>query len=446
MNQTAPTVSVLTLGCRVNQYESDALCAALKANGVKIVPFGDPADAAVVNTCTVTGESDRKSRQMIRRAAQNAAHVIVTGCFAQIAGDEISSMEGVTFVCGNDGKANLAETVLAVLSGSLPVGVNGVTPPVGRGSVEMTLPSPQRTRSYIKIEDGCGNRCAYCLIRFARGPVRSKAREVVLSEARALAEAGAKEVILTGIEAASYGMDFENRQPYGHALADLIREVNRIPGILRIGLGSLEPTVLSDYFAAAVRDSEKLLPHFHLSVQSGSTAVLRAMRRRYPAEAVLRSMERIRSARPDVTFSADMIVGFPGETGEDYRLTEDFCRAAEFLHLHIFPFSRREGTEAASMENQVPEPVKRDRAERLEAVGAETRRELLDRYVRDHGTTPVYLLVEKNGGGFLSGHSEHFVELKKIPGRAAVGEVVPVLTDATDGLVCTGHPAEGFGS
>ena len=157
-------------------------------------------------------------------------------------------------------------------------------------------------------------------------------------------------------------------------------------------------------------------------------------------------MERIRSARPDVTFSADMIVGFPGETGEDYRLTEDFCRAAEFLHLHIFPFSRREGTEAASMENQVPEPVKRDRAERLEAVGAEIRRELLDRYVRDHGTTPVHLLVEKNGGGFLSGHSEHFVELKKIPGRAAVGEVVPVLTDATDGLVCTGHPAEGFGS
>lgn len=442
MTETPPAVSVLTLGCRVNQYESDALSAALKEKGVRIVPFGDPADVAVVNTCTVTGESDRKSRQMIRRAAQNAAHVIVTGCFAQIAGDEISSMEGVTFVCGNDGKASLSEVVLSVLGGSLPGTVNGVTPPVGRGSVEMTLPAPQRTRSYIKIEDGCGNKCAYCLIRFARGPVRSKAREAVLSEARALAEAGAKEVILTGIEAASYGMDFEDRQPYGHALADLIREVNRIPGILRIGLGSLEPTVMSDYFAAAVRESEKLLPHFHLSVQSGSTAVLHAMRRRYPAEAVLRAIERIREARPDVTFSADIIVGFPGEGEKDYRMTEDFCREAGFLHLHIFPFSRRAGTEAASMENQVPEPVKRDRAERLEALGAEIHRELTERYVRDHADSPVYLLVEKNGGGFLSGHSEHFVELKKIPGRAAVGEVVPVLLDSTDGLACTGHAAE----
>ena len=407
-----------------------------------VVPFGDPADAAVVNTCTVTGESDRKSRQMIRRAAQNAAHVIVTGCFAQIAGDEISSMENVTFVCGNDGKACLADTVLAVLSGILPAQVNGVTPPTGRGSVEMTLPSPQRTRSYIKIEDGCGNRCAYCLIRTARGPVRSKARETVLEEARALARAGAKEVILTGIEAASYGMDFENRQPYGHALADLIRDVNRIPGILRIGLGSLEPTVLNDYFADAVRESEKLLPHFHLSVQSGSTAVLRAMRRRYPAEAVLRAMERIRAARPDVTFSADIIVGFPGEEEEDYRLTEDFCREAGFLHLHIFPFSKREGTEAASMENQVPEPVKRERAERLEQAGAAIRRDLLERYAAEHRDSPVRLLVEKNGGGFLSGHSEHFVELKKIPGRAEVGEVVPVLIDSTDGLVCTGRTAE----
>ena len=441
MNRSAPTVSVLTLGCRVNQYESDALCAVLKSRGVTVVPFGEPADVSVVNTCTVTGESDRKSRQMIRRAAQNASHVVVTGCFAQIAGDEISSMEGVTFVCGNDGKASLADEVMAVLGGSLPSSVNGVTPPTGRGGVEMTLSSPQRTRSYIKIEDGCGNRCAYCLIRFARGPVRSKAHDLVLEEARALAEAGAKEVILTGIEAASYGMDFEDRRPYGHALADLIRDVNGIPGIERIGLGSLEPTVLNDYFAGAVRDSEKLLPHFHLSVQSGSTAVLHAMRRRYGAEAVLEAVERIRALRPDVTFSADIIVGFPGETEEDYRLTEEFCRAAGFLHLHIFPFSRREGTEAASMENQVPEPVKRDRAERLEALGAEIHRELLERYVRDHADSPVHLLVEKNGGGFLSGHSEHFVELKRIPGRAEVGDVVPVLTDSADGMVCTGRIA-----
>ena len=441
MNQNAPTVSVLTLGCRVNQYESDALCAVLKERGVKIVPFGDPADLAVVNTCTVTGESDRKSRQMIRRAAQNALHVVVTGCFAQVAGNEIAGMENVTFVCGNSGKASLADTVLSVLGGDLPAEINGVAPPTDSGSVEMTLSAPQRTRSYVKIEDGCGNRCAYCLIRFARGPVRSKPRETALGEVRALARAGAKEVILTGIETASYGMDFENRQPYGHALADLIREVDRIPGIERIGLGSLEPTVLNDYFAEAVRDCPHLLPHFHLSVQSGSSAVLRAMRRRYTAEAVLEAVERIRAVRPDVTYSADIITGFPGETEEDFGKTADFCRAASFLHLHIFPFSEREGTEAALMEDQVPVRVRRERAEALAEIGDGIRKNLLDRYVSDHRDRPVRLLVEKNGGGLLSGHSEHFVELKKIPGRAAVGSVVSVLLEATDGVTCTGRVA-----
>ncbi|MBE6724863.1 MAG: tRNA (N(6)-L-threonylcarbamoyladenosine(37)-C(2))-methylthiotransferase MtaB [Ruminococcaceae bacterium] len=442
MNQAAPTVSVLTLGCRVNQYESDALCAVLKERGVRIVPFGDPADLAVVNTCTVTGESDRKSRQMIRRAAQNALHVVVTGCFAQIAGDEIASMENVTFVCGNSGKASLAETVLAVLGGSLPAEKNGVTPPTDEGSVRLTLPSPQRTRSYVKIEDGCGNRCSYCLIRFARGPVRSKPREIALEEVRALARAGAKEVILTGIETASYGMDFENRQPYGHALADLIRDADRIPGIERIGLGSLEPTVLNDYFSEAVRDCAHLLPHFHLSVQSGSSAVLRSMRRRYTAEAVLTAVERIRAVRPDVTYSADIITGFPGETEEDFRLTADFCREAEFLHLHIFPFSERTGTEAAEMEGRIPVRVRRERAEELSKIGDEIRRNLLERYVADHGSVPVRLLVEKNGGGLLSGHSEHFVELKRIPGRAQVGSVVPVLLEDTDGVICTGRVAQ----
>jgi threonylcarbamoyladenosine tRNA methylthiotransferase MtaB len=445
MDRSSPAVSVLTLGCRVNQYESDAICAALRENGVRIVPFGDPADIAVVNTCTVTGESDRKSRQMIRRAAQNASRVVVTGCFAQTAAEEVSSMENVVFVTGNDGKAPLAATILSLLAEEYRGGINAVTPPAGRETVEMTLSVPMRTRSYIKIEDGCNNRCAYCLIRTARGPVRSKSRETVLKEAETLAAAGAKEIILTGIEAASYGMDFPDRRPYGEALADLIRDVASVEGIRRIGLGSLEPTVMTDAFVHAASETPKLLPHFHLSVQSGSTPVLNAMRRRYTAENALRCVERMKNAVQGVTFSADVIVGFPGETEEDFRRTEEFCREAGFLHLHIFPFSRRRGTEAAEMDGQIPEPVKRDRAERLEAVGKEIRRGLLERYTEDHRSDPVMLLVEKNGRGMLSGHSEHFVELKKIPGRAEVGEIIPVLLEATDGSICTGRTAENNG-
>lgn len=433
------TVSVLTLGCRVNQYESDSLCARLRSAGVRIVPFGDPADVTVVNTCTVTAESDRKSRQMIRRAAQNAARVVVTGCFAQVDPDAAAAADGVVYVCGNEGKASLADTVLAILGGEVPENAAHVDPPVGRHGVEMTLTAPMRTRSYIKIEDGCNNRCSYCLIRKARGPVRSKDPALVLEEAASLAKAGAKEVILTGIEAASYGLDFDDRRPYGHALAQLIREVQAINGIERIGLGSLEPTVMNEVFCEAARNCPKLLPHFHLSVQSGSDPVLAAMRRRYRAEAVLAAILRMKDARPDTTFSADVIVGFPGEGEEQYRETEAFCRAARFLHLHIFPYSKREGTEAAAMDHQVPEAVKHERAARLEAVGAEIRRELLAEYTEAHRASPVMLLVEKCVGGMCSGHSEHFVELKRIPGKAGIGEIVPVLLDGTDGAVCTGH-------
>ena len=213
-----------------------------------------------------------------------------------------------------------------------------------------------------------------------------------------------------------------------------------VDGIERIGLGSLEPTVMNEVFCEAARDCPKLLPHFHLSVQSGSDPVLAAMRRRYRAEVVLAAIRRMKDARPDATFSADVIVGFPGEGEEQYRKTEAFCRAARFLHLHIFPYSKREGTEAAAMDHQVPEAVKHDRAARLEAVGAEIRRELLAEYTEAHRASPVMLLVEKCVGGMCSGHSEHFVELKRIPGKAGIGEIVPVLLDGTDGaVICTGH-------
>lgn len=436
-------VSILTLGCRVNQYESDVIVSSLSKAGCEIVPFGDECDVAIINTCTVTAESDRKSRQMIRRAKGFAKQVAVTGCYAQIEADNTADIDGVVYVCGNGGKNGLASVVLELLRGEFTGERNSVTPPTNRSSVEMNLDTPIRTRSYIKIEDGCENRCAYCIINKARGPVRSKEPSLVLSEARTLSR-DTHELILTGIETASYGMDFEERRPYGHALADLIREVGMIDTVHRIGLGSLDPTVMSEYFVSVAAQVEKLLPHFHISQQSGSSRILALMRRKYSAAQALAAVGRMKKAVPAATFSADIIVGFPGETEEDFEETVRFCREVRFLHLHIFPYSKRRGTEAAEMADQVPEDIKRRRTAQLAAIGEEIKRELLAEYISAHSRDsgkPVYVLVEKSRAGTASGHSEHFVEVKINDCRAKIGEIVPVYLDSSDSKFCFGRRA-----
>ncbi len=441
-NNNEITASFMTLGCRVNQYESDVWVSFLKNNGIRIVPFGKKCDICVVNTCTVTAESDRKSRQMIRRAATLADHVVATGCFAQISPDEAMSIEGVDFVCGNGDKERLGEIILKIAHGE-SVGKNGVVPPVDRGSVEMKLDCPNRTRSYIKIEDGCENFCAYCIINKARGPVRSKSPDEVMSEARTLARAGSAEIVLTGIETASYGLDFPDRKPYGHALADLVCRLAEIDEVKRIRLSSLEPTVMSEYFVISLSSAgEKIMPHFHLSMQSGSSEVLRQMRRRYNADMALAAVERMKSATPGVTFSADIITGFPGETEENFAETVEFCRNVGFLHLHIFPYSIRKGTEAALMENQIPEQVKKERLLYLESVGEEIKLSLLRDYIDAHREKPVYMLTEKCFGANSTGHSEHFVEVKAVGCSSGIGEIVPVVLYGYEDGFCLGRRAD----
>ena len=426
------TVSILTLGCRVNQYESDSFAESLSKSGIRIVPFGETCDLAVVNTCTVTAESDRKSRQMIRRAARDAKKVAVTGCFAQISPDEACALPNVVFVRGNGGKASLSQIIPGLLDGSYTDSVNAVLPPDDRSAVEMTVVTPMRSRSYVKIEDGCHHRCSYCIISTARGPVRSKDPAVVLDEIRALAENGCREVILTGIETAAYGLDFPERRPYGYALADLIAQVNAIDGIERIGLGSLDPTVLTPYFLDIVSRLPKVLPHFHLSVQSGCSRILAKMRRKYNRDMALDAIRRLKQAIPDVTLSADVIVGFPGETEDDFADTMAFFEETRFLHLHIFPYSRRAGTEAADMADQIPEPVKKARLARLEKLSREIKNQLLDEYVARHREKPVYLLVEKYADE-VTGHSEHFIETVAEDTSAYHREIVPVLLERHDG-------------
>ncbi len=438
-----PTFAITTLGCRVNQYESDAIAEQLLRDGFTSVPADTPADITVVNTCTVTAESDSKSRKLIRRAASTGAKVIVTGCYSQVWTADVPLPEGVAYVCGNGDKTKIPAVARALLCGEPADGIMAVSD-IARASYDsFVLTAPHRTRSYIKIEDGCENRCAYCIIPKARGKVRSKEKETILREIRSIAETGAKEIILTGIETASWGRDLYPNAPYGTHLASLLRDVDDICGIERIGLGSLEPTVMTDAFTETAAGMKHLLPHFHLSIQSGSTAVLNRMRRRYTAEGAMACIERMKKAIPHATFSADVIVGFPGETEEEFKETAAFAESARFLHLHIFPYSVREGTEAAEMPDQVKPEVKKDRLRRLTEIGQGVKRDLLNSYISTHAenTSPVKVLVEKNRGGILSGHSEHFVEVfAPIPEgrRVKVGEIVEVVLEETDGEGCKG--------
>ena len=432
------TVCIITLGCRVNQYESDALGETLTEMGFSLVSPGEKADITIVNTCTVTGESDRKSRQMIRRAAGESA-VIVTGCYGQVAGGEAAQIPGVAYVCGNGEKSRIPAIVQALAEGC-SVEKMGVTDIMAAAYDPMKRHIPKRFRSFIKIEDGCENRCAYCIIPAARGKVRSRNREEILAEATALAAAGSPEVILTGIETASYGMDFsgEKRERYGMALASLLQDVDRVPGIRRVSMGSLEPTVMSDAFVQRLAEMHHLLPHFHLSVQSGSSSVLRRMRRRYTAETALEAIARVRRYIPEATFSADVIVGFPGETEAEAAETMAFVKEARFLHLHIFPYSKRAGTEAAAMDGQVPENLKKARLKALEDVQSVLRREMLDAYVDAHSEKPVYVLVEQQKGRIANGHSEHYVEIDIETDGNLNGQIVPVVLTGTDGKICFG--------
>ena len=434
-NTTAPRVAFCTLGCRVNQYESDAIAASLEEDGFQIVPFGQEADVTVVNTCTVTAESDRKSRQHIRRAAaaNPGKPLIVTGCFAQVSPDAASAIDGVSAVIGNGNKAEIPALAHRLIEGeSVQNQVDDIDRAVYDG---MTLTKPRRSRSYIKIQDGCENRCAYCIIPAARGKIRSKQPSDVLTEAAALAQAGCHEIILTGIETAAYGRDSGGE----FNLAGLIAQLNDVPGIERIGLGSLEPTLMRERFLSEIAPLKAVLPHFHISLQSGSSSVLKRMRRPYNADQAMDFIRAVREYFPQAMLTADVIVGFPGETEAEFEETMAFCREAQFLHLHIFPYSIRRGTEAAGMPDQVPECVKKQRAADLAKQQAEIKRALLEKYVESHREKPVYVLIEEEKKGYLVGHSEHYVEIRLGADAGQIGQIVPVTLRETNGDVCFGE-------
>lgn len=402
------TAGIYTLGCKVNQYESEAISEELERLGVQVISPSCACDAYIINTCTVTAESDRKARQFIRRAISKNpdAFIVVTGCFAQTSPDKIAAIDGVDVVIGNTDKLSAAKTVSEFLESKRknPITDIRVSDIDEFGFEPMSITKFDRTRAYVKIEDGCENNCTYCIIPQARGKVRSKAPDELISEVESLVRGRCREIVLTGIETASYGKDLGNTD-----LADILCRIDKIEGIGRVRLGSLDPSLIKPDFVNKISGLSCLAPHFHLSLQSGSDRILALMKRKYNSGMAMNAIELLRRNIPNVKFTTDVIVGFPDEREEDFLETCKFVSEAEFLMVHIFPYSKREGTPAARMSGQIPESEKNRRLHELEKIRDIGTRKLLENEVKAGKRRDV--LFETFENGYAYGHTDDFIEV-----------------------------------
>ena len=400
------TVGIYTLGCKVNQYESEAIAESLENEGFVICDAASVCDLYVINTCTVTAESDRKSRQFIRRAiSENPdAKIIVTGCLAQTKPEELTKIKGVCYVCGSRNKMSVVDAAKKLFFTHDEFPSINVPETSSLGFECMTIKKFPRTRAYIKIEDGCESHCTYCIIPRARGKICSKPPRDVLSELEALADDGCREVVLTGIETASYGIDFDN-----YRIADLLCDADSIAkGRMRIRLGSLDPSLMKPRFVERIADLTSLAPHFHLSMQSGSDRVLANMKRKYNTKMAYDGICALREAIPDVQFTTDIITAFPGESEEDFANTRAFLEKVRFLNAHIFTYSRRDGTLAASMPDQIPSSTGKARTNSLISV----QKEITDALLTEQAGRVFPVLFETDANGYSYGHTPSFIEVK----------------------------------
>ena len=422
------TVGLYTLGCKVSQYETEAIREGFLDVGIESRPFEEKNDIYVINTCTVTAESDRKSRQIIRRAIKKNpdAIVAVVGCYTQRTPDEVAAIDGVDIVLGTDAKMTvipLVQELLLTGRGKRTVSTTDVSV---ANFEPMSIRTAPRTRAYVKIEDGCESKCTYCAISDARGRVRSKPREDVIAEVESLAASGIREIVLTGIETASWGKDLEQGD-----FGDLLCAVDALPGIGRVRLGSLDPAQIKPKFVEKIASLPSLAPHFHLSLQSGSSRVLAAMKRKYNAEQAMAALTLLREHIPGVQFTTDVIVGFPGETEEDFEQTLDFIRKARFLQIHAFPYSGRKNTPAIRLPDQVPMQVRRERLHRLGQVQKDVQAQIFAEILEQSPCKQV--LFETDYDGYSVGHSPEFLEVKVPTDKKLCGTVHTVrLTHATD--------------
>ena len=356
-------VAFYTLGCKVNQYETEAMLELFEKEGYEKAETEDYADVYVINTCTVTHMSDRKSRQYIRRMKKKNpdAIIAVVGCYSQVSPEEILSIDEVNLVMGTNDRKKIVEEVKKIDASRKVSTVDDIMKVKAFEEIEINKTNG-KTRAFMKIQDGCDRYCSYCIIPYARGRVRSRDLESIVKEVENLASNGYKEVVLTGIHVASYGKDIKDSDI---KLLDVIKQINDIEGIERIRLSSVEPILFTDEFEEAVSTMDKVCPHYHLSLQSGCDETLKRMKRRYTTEEYKAIVDRLRAAIPNVSITTDVIVGFPGETNEEFDKTYEFLKDIELTHMHVFKYSPRKGTPAATMENQVDPSTKHDRSEKL---------------------------------------------------------------------------------
>ncbi len=411
------TVAFHTLGCKVNQYDSQAMLELFEQAGYQPGDFDQPCDVYVINTCTVTGTGDKKSMQAVRRARRlnPAADIIVCGCMAQRDGEKLLADTDARLILGT---ARRAEIVTLLEQAQREHTRLCAVTDVRRAAFEPLLITHQegRTRATLKIQEGCDRFCTYCIIPYVRGGICSRSVQDVRDEAARLAQAGYREIVLTGIHLTSYGRDLKN----GDTLLSVIRAVHDIAGVERIRLGSLEPVIATADFARALGEMPKLCPQFHLALQSGCDSVLRRMRRRYDTAAFRESAQALRAVFPDCALTTDVMSGFPGETDAEHRQSLDFCREMRFARMHVFPYSEREGTAAATMPDPVPRHIREERARELIALGAD----MAEEYRRAQLGTVRRVLFEQCAEGVSVGYTPEYMRCEAL--GTVCGQTLPV--------------------
>ncbi len=420
------------LGCKVNAYETEAMQHLLEEAGYEIVPFTQKADVYVINTCSVTNMADRKSRQMLHKAKKNNPDsiVVAAGCYVQTSEKEVLNDLSVDIVIGNDRKHDLVRLLEEYSLDSVNDTVDDIND--GKHDFEELFidQTKEHTRAFIKVQDGCNQFCSYCIIPYARGRVRSRRFENVIAEVERLAANGFKEVVLTGIHLSSYGVDFEETT----GLLELIQAVNAVKGIERIRLGSLEPKIVTEHFASELSKLDKICPHFHLSLQSGCDETLKRMNRKYTTKEYERGCELLRKYFVHPAITTDVIVGFPGETEEEFEQTKAYLEHIHFYEMHIFKYSKRKGTRAAVMPDQIDEQIKAARSEKLIALGHDMSKEFRKFYI---GKNEEVLFEEKAVIGdkeYFVGYTKEYVKVAKktdenLENQIVSGRISGMLTD-----------------
>lgn len=438
------TAAFLSLGCKVNSYETEAMRGMFESAGYDIVDFKERADVYVINTCTVTNIADRKSRQMLHQAKKRNPNAVIAavGCYVQAAEEALLEDSAVDLVVGNNKKADIVTMVERCLIGNEKEELIVDMAKEQEYEALHVITTMEKTRAFIKIQDGCNRFCSYCIIPYVRGRVRSRDEEDILAEITRLADKGYKEIVLTGIHLSSYGTD-RNKKGDHHEMQDsfeamplatLITRIGKIDGIKRIRLGSLEPRIITREFLEAIASVEQFCPHFHLSLQSGSDGVLRRMNRKYSAQEYYDRVVMIKEYFENPSFTTDVIVGFPGETQEEFEETKHFIQKVEFSHIHVFKYSKRAGTKAADMPNQIAEEIKNQRSNEIIILSEMMAKEYKQRFM---GKIEKILMEEQmtlDGINYQVGHNERYLKIavaceQDISNQLINGKIIGTLND-----------------